>query len=210
MPELRQESVILDRRAVSGAQITTLIYEYPHGYRVPLHFHDRDQLVFATQGVMSVQTSEGAWVVPSQRAVWIPARVPHEIRMAGKVSMRTLYLKPGLAPLSRSCCVINVAPLLRELIVHCCQYAVLSRRRKAQAHLIDCILDQLTTSATVPLQLPNPLDLRACKVAEMLLHNPTKHKDAERAMPFSGREQADHRAHFSKRDGHEFWKVAAT
>ena len=176
MPKLRHEAVLLDRRAVSGAQITTLIYEYPHGYRVPLHFHDRDQLVFATQGVMSVQTSEGAWVVPSQRAVWIPAQVPHEIRMAGKVSMRTLYLKPGLAPLSRSCCVMNVSPLLRELIVHCCQHAVLSRRRKTQAHLIDCILDQLATSATVPLQLPNPLDPRARKVAEMLVSDAAKRR----------------------------------
>lgn len=205
MPKLRHEGV-LDRRAVSGAQITTLIYEYSHGYKVPLHFHDRDQLVFATQGVMSVQTSEGAWVVPSQRAVWIPARVPHEIRMAGKVSMRTLYLKPGLAPLSRSCCVINVAPLLRELIVHCCQYAVLSRRRKAQAHLIDCILDQLTTSATVPLQLPNPLDLRACKVAEMLLHNPTKQRTLNELCHSVGASKRTIERIFQKETGMSFGK----
>ena len=178
MPKMRHKAV-LDRRSVSGAQITTLTYEYPHGYRIPLHFHDRDQLVFATQGVMSVQTSEGAWVVPSQRAVWIPARVTHEIRMAGQVSMRTLYLKPRLAPMSRGCCVMNVSPLLRELIVHICQYPVLSRRRKPQAHLIDCILDQLTTAASVPLQLPNSSDPRACKVAEMLINDPGEQRPLE-------------------------------
>lgn len=66
---------------------------------------------------------------------------------------------------------MNVSPLLRELIIHCCQYPVLNRRRKPQAHLIDCILDQLATSGTVPLQLPNPSDPRACKVAEVLLND---------------------------------------
>jgi quercetin dioxygenase-like cupin family protein len=48
------------------SQITTLTRDYPPACVVALHFHDRDQLVYASRGVMTVSTSEGAWVVPTR------------------------------------------------------------------------------------------------------------------------------------------------
>ena len=50
-----------------------------------------DQLCFASQGVMNVETSDGTWVVPPHRAVWIPAGTRHAVRMTGRVSLRTLF-----------------------------------------------------------------------------------------------------------------------
>ena len=123
---------------------------------------------------MTVRTSEGAWVVPAQRAVWIPGRIRHSLAMAGAVSMRTLYLRPRLVQrLPRSCCVINVSPLLQELILHACQFRALTRRSKLQARLIDFIIDQLQTVQTVPLQLPVPSDPRAVRVANLLQNDPS-------------------------------------
>jgi hypothetical protein len=60
-----------DRRS----QIVSLAQDYTAGHVVPLHFHDRDQLVYASRGVMTVRTGDGTWVVPTHRAVWIPAAV---------------------------------------------------------------------------------------------------------------------------------------
>src|SRR5271169_6288981 len=112
-----------------SAQVTTLTYEFANGHTVPEHFHQEDQLVYASQGVMTVCTGEGTWVVPPQRAVWIPARTPHGILMSGAVSMRTLYLKPRLVrSLPRSCRVLNVSSLLRELILHACKLPALEKR----------------------------------------------------------------------------------
>jgi quercetin dioxygenase-like cupin family protein len=93
----KRQSAIYDRLGHRQSQITTLTHDYPAGQVVPLHFHDRDQLVFASRGVMTVRTGVGAWVVPTQRAVWIPASVPHTITVSGAVAMRTLYFKPRLA-----------------------------------------------------------------------------------------------------------------
>jgi AraC-like DNA-binding protein len=153
--------------------IATLSREYPAGHVIPLHFHDRDQVVYASRGVMTVRALDGAWVVPTDRAVWIPAKLPHTITMSGLVSMRTLYLRPRLAKsLPRSCCVVNVSALLRELILHACMLAALSRRNERQRHLIALILDQLETIQTVSLQLPNPSDPRALRVASVLLADP--------------------------------------
>jgi len=165
----KRQNATFDRKGAARAQITTLARDYAARHVVALHFHDFDQLVYAARGVMTVKTSGGTWVVPTQRAVWIPAGTPHTIRMSGPVAMRTLYLRPRLAAkLPRGCCVVNVSPLLRELILRACQAGNLGRSVKWQRHLVDVILDHLAEVQTVPLQLPNPTDPRAVRIVEML------------------------------------------
>ena len=122
---------------------------------------------------MTVRTEQGAWVVPTHRAVWIPAGVPHAIAISGLVAMRTLYLKPKLIKtLGQDCCVLNVSPLLKELILRVCALETLDRKIPSHDHLIRVILDQLHSIQLVPLQLPNPLDPRAKRVAEALSAGP--------------------------------------
>lgn len=183
----KRQSAVFDRLGKSHAQITTLAHDYQPGHRVPLHFHDRDQLVYASRGVMTVRTSAGTWVVPPHRAVWIPARVPHTITMSGTVAMRTLYLKPRLARgVPRHCCVVNVSPLLKELILHACSATALKKTIKWQQHLIRVIIDQLETIQMVPLQLPNPSDPRALRVAAFLLKNPSDRSPLTRIAKAAG------------------------
>src|SRR5882724_2406785 len=140
----KRQSGIFDRSGDLESAITTLAHDYPSGHVVPLHFHDRDQLVYASRGVMTVRTRNGTWVVPPHRAVWIPAEIPHTITMSGLVAMRTLYLKPLLAKgLPRDCCVINVSTLLKELSLHACTVRTLKKSVKWQMHLVEVILHQL-------------------------------------------------------------------
>jgi len=149
--------------------VTALAYDLEHGRVIPEHLHPEDQLVYACQGVMTVRTSAGTWVVPAQRAVWIPARIPHSIQMSGAVSMRTVYLRARMVRrLPRTCCVVNVSHLLQDLILHLCTQGKLSRRSKVHAHLIDVLIDQLATVKAIPLQLPTLADARAARVANAL------------------------------------------
>jgi len=173
----KRQLPIFDRLGRQRVEILTLTHDYPAGHVVPLHFHDRDQLVYASRGVMTVRTNIGAWVVPTDRAVWIPARVAHTITMSGVVAMRTLYLKTRLAKaLPRDCCVVNVSPLLRELILHACVLGFLKKKVRWQRHLIDVIIDLLGQIQVVPLQLPHPSDPRARQMAEILLADPSDHR----------------------------------
>ena len=136
---------------------------------------------------MSVATRAGIWVVPTLRAVWIPARVAHTITMSGRVAMRTLYLKPRLArALPRDCCVVNVSPLLRELILYACSFHALKKSVPRQRHLIDLMTDQLEAIQMVPLQLPHLSDPRASHVAEILLADPTNAQNLSRLCRESG------------------------
>ena len=169
----KRQRPIFDRSRDRTSPITTLTYDYPAGYIIPLHFHDRDQIVYASCGVMTIRTGASTWVVPTHRAVWIPASIPHTITMSGVVAMRTLYLKPKLArALPRDCCVVNVSPLLRELILHACSYLALKKTIRWQRHLIDTIIDQLEAVQMIPLQLPHLNDPRAIRVAQLLAKDP--------------------------------------
>jgi AraC-like DNA-binding protein/quercetin dioxygenase-like cupin family protein len=169
----KRRSARFDLTGDGRSEVTTFTRDYPAGHRVRWHFHDRDQLLYASRGVMTVRTEQGSWVVPTYRAVWIPARVAHSITMSGSVAMRALYLRPRLAKgLPRICCVVNVSPLLKELLLHACGFAALARRIPWQRHLIEVTLDQLARIQLVPLQLPQPLDPRARRIAALLLADP--------------------------------------
>jgi mannose-6-phosphate isomerase-like protein (cupin superfamily) len=94
MSQKRQiNKAVFDRIGHRRSEITTLTHDYAAGHVIALHFHEADQLVYASRGVMTVRTKDGIWVVPTDRAVWIPARIPHTITMSGIVAMRTLYLR---------------------------------------------------------------------------------------------------------------------
>jgi len=156
-----------------GCPISTFVRDYPGGHVVALHFHNRDQLVYSSRGVMTVRTRDATWVVPTHRGVWIPAMIGHSITMSGNVAMRTLYLRPRLAKaLPRGCCVVNVSPLLRELLLQACAFRRLNATSKQQQHLIAVMLDQFEVAPIVPLQLPNLADTRALQVAKLLYAAP--------------------------------------
>ena len=68
-----------------------------HDHMIAPHAHDWHQLIYASEGVMWVHTAQGDWVVPPNRAVWVPAGVEHGIEMTGKVLVQTIYLAAGIS-----------------------------------------------------------------------------------------------------------------
>ena len=153
--------------------VVALASDYPAGAEVAPHRHDRAQLVFASEGVMAVTTEAGTWVVPPQRALWVPAGTTHAIRMHGPVGMRTLYLRPEAVPeLPRICRVVTVSPLMRALILRAVEMPPLYDESGAAGRLMAVILDELRTLPGAPLYLPLPRDPRLGRVTEALRADP--------------------------------------
>ena len=145
-----------------GVSIATLAYEYPPGFLVPEHCHGSDQVIYATRGVMQVSAGAGYWMIPPQFAIWIPAFTLHRIRMPRAVSMRTLYLRRGVAaPLPAGCTVLHVTPLLRELIVETVRLGNLRARHRLESALRDVLIAQLHKASPVPTFVTMPRDSRA-------------------------------------------------
>src|SRR4051812_13349818 len=91
---------------------------YAHRHHIEPHWHGRAQFIFAVEGTMTVRTPRRQWIVPPSRALWVPSHTIHEIHMDAVVEMRSLYIDNeaavGMPP---SCVVLEVTPLLRELVV---------------------------------------------------------------------------------------------
>ncbi|MFT3878681.1 MAG: helix-turn-helix transcriptional regulator [Gemmatales bacterium] len=156
-----------------GVPVRTFAVRYEAGYQIPLHSHDWHQLIYASEGVMWVHTAQGDWVVPPNRAVWVPADVEHSIEMSGKVLVQTLYFAQGVSTTFPSlCCAVNISPLLRELIRHCVSLGALDCREPAMARLLGVLIDQVAALPTIPLQLPLPSDERARAACDWLRKHP--------------------------------------
>jgi AraC-like DNA-binding protein len=154
--------------------VRSLGSNYSTGYRINPHQHPWHQLLFASSGAMTVSTSRSSWMVPTGRAVFIPAGSVHAIRMWGTVEMRTLYLSPSLTSFdSNECRVIEVAPLLRELILRTVECMGLDSRAAHDARMIGLLEDEMKAAMAAandpPLELPMPTDERARALADHVL-----------------------------------------
>lgn len=147
--------------------------DFPNGHRIRRHRHAEAQLIYAASGVMTVSTAVGRWVVPPQRALWMPAQVPHAIRMTGAVHMRTLYFDPAtVSHAPASCGVVPVTPLLRELILRVIAFAQPYPLDGREARLVAVLHDEIAATPLAPLHLPMPRDRRLLAVTAQLLADP--------------------------------------
>ncbi len=149
------------------------VEEYPPGYTTYHHWHRWTQLAFATSGVITVTTAQGIWVVPQQHAVWIPARIEHDIRTTGSVSMRNTYIRQGEFPwLPSNCCVVTVTPLMRELILRAADFPHCYELNGHQERIISLLLDEIKELHLMPLHLPEPKDSRLRTIAALIKQDP--------------------------------------
>ena len=147
--------------------------DFPRGFEIAPHSHERAQLIYATAGTMRVATDDGVWVVPPQRAVWMPSGVRHSIVMSNDVTMRTLYLRKDAAHgMPDACRVIPVSPLLRELIVRATELPLRYDQGGPAGHVVALILAELHEIDSLPLQLPMPRDPRLRRLCQALLDVP--------------------------------------
>ncbi|KAG1320431.1 hypothetical protein G6F63_014260 [Rhizopus arrhizus] len=71
--------------------VTYRVTHYPAGRHIAGHKHLRHQLVYAISGLMVVRSEVGRWVVPSTRAIWMPAGMPvHRPVVRAAVAGRTV------------------------------------------------------------------------------------------------------------------------
>jgi AraC-like DNA-binding protein len=154
--------------------------EYAHADVIEPHSHPWHQLTFASQGVVTVRTREGSWVVPTHRGVWVPARTRHRLEMSGKVSLRALYVAPSLSTsLPDKCCVVAISPLMRELILRVSELKGLKSHLPLHAHLVPVMLDHLQMMESDPIHLPLPRDGRAKRIVSLLQGEPSDRRPLE-------------------------------
>lgn len=149
-------------------------HDYAPGM-VPTHTHaHRAQVMYAVRGAMTVSTDQGRWVLPPERALWVPPGVAHTVTNTKSIKLRTLYVAPDTegAPVWPTCAVLSVTPLARELILACVGFPWDYGPAGPEARLARVLLDCLTLLPQEPLHLPEPRDFRARAAARALKRHP--------------------------------------
>jgi len=156
-----------------GFWVRSLAETYRTGGRTPWHDHPWGQLAYASAGVMHVRTPTSVWVTPPTRAVWLPPGLPHQLLIRGEAALRTLYIDPiTAAGLPAEEAVLEISPLLRELILHILTIGMLGPDDPGHERLASLLIDLLLKAPPQDLALPLPTDRRALALAERIQADP--------------------------------------
>jgi AraC-like DNA-binding protein len=162
------------REPVGGVHLVAR--NYRKGVRLGAHMHREAQLVYAAKGTMQVTTPKGRWLVPPDRAVWVPARLEHSIDVLADIQMRTLYFDLAwLAREDRSASlaaefVVRVSRLLHEAIL-----ALFDGRNELDRTdlLIRLAMLELHQAEDATTFIPLPHEPRCRRAADIVLADPT-------------------------------------
>lgn len=192
--------------------VVALARDLPPSHEIDWHSHPRFQLVYAARGVMTVDTREATWVVPPQRAVWMPPETAHRLRASGVVELRSLYVRPDAAArMPRNCEVLEVTPLLRELIVRATELPLEYDVRGPAGRVMRLLLDELAGLPRLPYHLPMPRTAPLAAICRDLLDAPD---NAMTLAGFAGKSAMSVRTlarHFRRHTGMSFaeWRRRA-
>lgn len=144
------------------------------------HQHQRAQLVYAAEGIIKVTTEAGLWVVPPQRAVWIPGNHLHKVDSRRPFRLSTVYFDSSrFFGLPEKVSVLSITLLVRELILATTQLPLNWTSEGPEARLVSVLVDRLNTLPITPLSLPSAKDKRVIKVCEALQAAPDDNRPIE-------------------------------
>ena len=169
-------AAIRGSRPATADGVDLVARHYKKGARLDTHMHREAQLVYAARGTMQVTTPKGRWLVPPDRAVWVPARLEHSIDVLADIDMRTLYF--DLAWLAREDrgasleaeFVVRVSQLLHQAILALFDGRNDRDRSGLLVRLAVLELHQADDSATF---IPLPQEPRCRRAADIVLADPT-------------------------------------
>ncbi|MBB5510303.1 AraC family transcriptional regulator [Paraburkholderia atlantica] len=146
----------------------------------------RARLIHVSEGVLTVRTESGRWVVPPARALWIAANTLHCLHARRPVQLYSLYVATDSATNAPSDPAAAPAPLPPQtgaLIPDTLVQALLAAAAdlphdhppdEPARRLLQVLLDRVAGLPAAPLGLNWPGDPRAQRIAEALSANPAQ------------------------------------
>jgi AraC-like DNA-binding protein len=163
-----------------GFDVRSLAVTYRNGHHLPAHVHPWAQLIHARSGVIHVSAAGRLWLTPATRAIWIPHGTDHQIDFKGETALRSLYISAKRAgTVEPDVKMLEVVPLLSELIVHIVNLGMLDPQRPEHDRLAAVLMDLISGARAVDLILPLPRDPRALKLAHHLRSAPGNRQSLE-------------------------------
>lgn len=154
--------------------------EYTPGFVAAWHAHDMAQLLYAAAGVMQVVTRETSFVVPPQRAVWIPGHIEHEVSSRGPVSLRTLYFDDATsAVMQAGCRVLEISDVVRALVLELVARGTVYEPTERDRLMLRLLFLDLAETAPAPFHVAMPQDARLRRLCLELIADPSDNRDLD-------------------------------
>ncbi|WP_395607886.1 AraC family transcriptional regulator [Pseudomonas sp. B22129] len=183
------------------------LHEYPSGTVFERHTHPRGQFAYASTGALKMFTDLGNWVVPPQRAIWVPGGVPHEMHMRGDVVMLNTYLDDGAARragLQARCQVFEVSPLLRHLLEAALTLEPSAAPGVRQRSVLALLVDEIGAMPELPLSAPLPTEPRLARACQRFLEVPTQSVSLDEMAEWANMSRRTFTRHFHENTGMTF------
>ena len=142
--------------------------DYPNQHIELWHSHAHIQILHTLHGVLEVQTPCGFWIVPPNKAIWIPANYQHQLKAIGQVKVRGVFIQPNTD--RQQCKIISVSPLLQALMCSALNITQVMPNSREQ-RILDLILDEVTFLQETPFDLPQPQTLPLVDICDFLKAN---------------------------------------
>ncbi len=182
----------VDRVAARGFVLTAALQP---AYDSGPHRHARHQLLYAEAGALWLEGAGGQWLLPPQRAAWIPATLEHRVRCRRAARLCTAYLDPSLclppelAPVAAAILVFSVPPVCREMVLYGARWGPERDPEDPVAGRFFAALAGLCADwarAPLPWRLPVARSAELARAMEFLLRDLAAPLDVAGAARFAG------------------------
>ncbi|WP_299004021.1 helix-turn-helix transcriptional regulator [uncultured Shewanella sp.] len=152
------------------------------------HHHTWCQLQYAVKGTMNIIADNQSFVIPPQRAVWLPKYITHQVNNLSTVDYRSLHISDELGEeIGNKIKVIEVSDFLKELILRGCNaWQQPYHTDHIDRAMMTLIIEEIKHATESPLHLPWPSDPRLKTICQILQKNPADNRTLPELAALSG------------------------
>ncbi|KZN35411.1 hypothetical protein N474_20965 [Pseudoalteromonas luteoviolacea CPMOR-2] len=161
------------KRTSLGRPVFPRASTMPEWEHVQEHSHAWGQLTYINNGVMTIFTPQGTFVIPPQQALWIPPNVAHETYCRYGGHFRSVYIDQKYESLlGNTAKSLVVNDLLKAMILEICTWPEDYTLDEKTHRFIDVFIDRLELAPTSDFFIPSAQDPRLHPIVAELYANP--------------------------------------
>lgn len=154
--------------------------DIPKQFKIERHSHEWGQFVYASEGVMLVETPQHRYIVPPEQGVWLLPLVDHEVRSLTHVSLTSFYIATEmLIHMPEESGVLDISPFLKVLIDEARYFSDNYAWEDTQGLHLRLILHTLSKAPSAVFQLPFPSDKRLVTMLDAIHQTPSNNDSLE-------------------------------
>ncbi len=148
-----------------------LVRNFSRGLVIEDHMHPFGQLLYANSGIVSVITRHGHFIIPPDRAMWLPPYCAHEVRMLTDTNITSLLLQSDDELAMLDCRVIEMPALMRALLVETLGFNQAQRNIKREQAILQLLRGEIAAAQRVSCTVPMPSGDKLTLLCKEIMHD---------------------------------------